>query len=162
MLDKQTGGPYAIEVRGLTKHFGQRVAIEDLSMRVRYGQIQGLAGANGGGKSTSLRVLSGLLAPDSGSAISQGSHRRRCQRGNVASRPFRTRCIHVCSHRIPTETHLSDYHYRRPSIMPSTATRVVTLLMLLGLAACAATPGHVHRDKTVDEINNQSGLALQG
>jgi len=68
MLDKQTGGPYAIEVRGLTKRFGQRVAIEDLSMYVRYGQIQGLAGANGGGKSTSLRVLSGLLAPDSGSA----------------------------------------------------------------------------------------------
>ena len=68
MLDKQTGGPYAIEVRGLTKHFGQRVAIEDLSMHVRYGQIQGLAGANGGGKSTSLRVLCGLLAPDSGSA----------------------------------------------------------------------------------------------
>jgi YHS domain-containing protein len=57
---------------------------------------------------------------------------------------------------------LSDYHYRIPSIMPSTATRVVTLLMLLGLAACAATPGHVHRGKTVEEINNQSGLALQG
>jgi ABC-2 type transport system ATP-binding protein len=68
MLDKKSGGPYAIEVRGLTKHFGRRVAIEDLSMHVRYGQIQGLAGANGGGKSTSLRVLSGLLAPDSGSA----------------------------------------------------------------------------------------------
>ena len=69
MHDKQTGGgPYAIELRGLTKHFGRRVAIEDLSMRVRYGQIQGLAGANGGGKSTSLRVLCGLLAPDSGTA----------------------------------------------------------------------------------------------
>ncbi len=68
MLEKLTGMPYAIEVRGLTKHFGQHVAIEDLSMRVRYGQIQGLAGANGGGKSTSLRLLSGLLAPDSGTA----------------------------------------------------------------------------------------------
>ena len=40
--------------------------------------------------------------------------------------------------------------------------RVVTSLMLLGLAACAATPGHVHRGKAVDEINNQRGLALQG
>jgi YHS domain-containing protein len=52
--------------------------------------------------------------------------------------------------------------YRRPSIMAPMATRIVTLLMLLGLAACAATPGHVHQGKTVDEINNQSGLALQG
>src|SRR5690242_21586865 len=68
MLEKLTGMLYAIEVRGLTKHFGQHVSIEDLSMRVRYGQIQGLAGANGGGKSTSLRILSGLLAPDSGTA----------------------------------------------------------------------------------------------
>ncbi|MBS0417726.1 MAG: ABC transporter ATP-binding protein [Proteobacteria bacterium] len=68
MFDKQTDGPYAIEVRALTKRFGQRVAIEDLCMHVRHGQIQGLAGANGGGKSTSLRVLSGLLEPDSGTA----------------------------------------------------------------------------------------------
>src|SRR5262249_39063214 len=68
MLEKPTDMPSAIEVRGLAKRFGQRVAIENLSMRVRYGEIHGLAGANGGGKSTSLRLLAGLLAPDAGTA----------------------------------------------------------------------------------------------
>jgi ABC-2 type transport system ATP-binding protein len=68
MLEKLTDTPSAVEVRGLTKRFGQRVAIDDLSMRVRYGEIYGLAGANGGGKSTSLRLLAGLLAPDAGTA----------------------------------------------------------------------------------------------
>ncbi len=68
MPERLTDTRPAIEVRGLTKRFGQRVAIQDLSMRVRYGEIYGLAGANGGGKSTSLRVLAGLLAPDAGTA----------------------------------------------------------------------------------------------
>src|SRR5262249_28283232 len=68
MLEKVAHTPLAIEVRGLAKRFGQRVAIDDLSMQVRYGEIHGLAGANGGGKSTSLRLLAGLLAPDAGTA----------------------------------------------------------------------------------------------
>src|SRR5262249_40420229 len=68
MLEKLTSMQLAIDVRGLTKRFGQRVAIENLSLGVRYGQICGLAGANGGGKSTSLRVLAGLLAADAGNA----------------------------------------------------------------------------------------------
>jgi ABC-2 type transport system ATP-binding protein len=68
MPEKPTGLPFAIEARGLTKRFGQRVAIENLTLDVRHGQICGLAGANGGGKSTSLRLLAGLLAPDGGNA----------------------------------------------------------------------------------------------
>jgi len=68
MLEKVTHTPLAIEVRGLAKRFGPRVAIDDLSMQLRYGEICGLAGANGGGKSTSLRLLAGLLAPDAGTA----------------------------------------------------------------------------------------------
>jgi ABC-2 type transport system ATP-binding protein len=68
MLEKLAGIPFAIEVRELTKRFGDRMAIENLTMGVRYGQICGLAGANGGGKTTSLRLLAGLLAPDAGTA----------------------------------------------------------------------------------------------
>jgi ABC-2 type transport system ATP-binding protein len=68
MLEKGAHIPLAIDVRGLTKRFGQRVAIDGLSMQVRFGQIFGLAGANGGGKSTSLRVLAGLLPLDGGMA----------------------------------------------------------------------------------------------
>jgi ABC-2 type transport system ATP-binding protein len=72
MLERLAGIPPAIEVRGLTKRFGRRVAIKDLSMSVRFGEIQGLAGANGGGKSTTLRLLAGLLAPDDGTACVLG------------------------------------------------------------------------------------------
>jgi YHS domain-containing protein len=46
--------------------------------------------------------------------------------------------------------------------MPSMMTRVVMFLLLLGLTACAATPGRVHQGKAVEEINNRNGLALQG
>src|SRR5689334_2377345 len=72
MLEKPTGMRFAIDVRGLTKRFGQHVAVENLSLSVKYGQICGLAGANGGGKSTSLRVLAGLLAADAGDATVLG------------------------------------------------------------------------------------------
>jgi ABC-2 type transport system ATP-binding protein len=67
MPEKTAGTPeYAIAVRGLTKRFGRRAAIEDLTLLVRPGEICGLAGANGGGKSTSLRMLAGLIPPDRG------------------------------------------------------------------------------------------------
>jgi len=63
---------YAIAVRGLTKRFGRRLAIEDLTLSVKSGEICGLAGANGGGKSTSLRLLAGLIAPDNGGGLVLG------------------------------------------------------------------------------------------
>ena len=66
MLERNAANSLAIEVRSLTKLFGRRLAIDGLSMQVRFGEICGLAGANGGGKSTSLRLLAGLLAPDEG------------------------------------------------------------------------------------------------
>jgi len=67
MPDGAANGPeYLIDVRGLSKRFGPRVAIAGLSLSVRPGEICGLAGANGGGKSTALRLLAGLLVPDCG------------------------------------------------------------------------------------------------
>jgi ABC-2 type transport system ATP-binding protein len=63
---------YAIAVRGLGKQFGRRLAIDDLTLSVRPGEICGLTGANGGGKSTSLRLLAGLVAPDRGEGIVLG------------------------------------------------------------------------------------------
>ena len=56
----------AIEVEGLTKSFGGRVVVRDLSMRVRRGTIYGFLGPNGSGKTTTIRMLCGLLTPDSG------------------------------------------------------------------------------------------------
>jgi ABC-2 type transport system ATP-binding protein len=56
----------AIEVEGLTKSFDGRVVVRDLTMQVRRGLIYGFLGPNGSGKTTTIRMLCGLLTPDSG------------------------------------------------------------------------------------------------
>src|SRR5205085_9207148 len=56
----------AIEVEGLTKSFDGRKVVRDLSMRVRRGTIYGFLGPNGSGKTTTIRMLTGLLTPDEG------------------------------------------------------------------------------------------------
>ena len=56
----------AIEVEGLTKSFGDRRAVNGLTMSVRRWEIFGFLGPNGSGKTTSIRMLCGLLTPDSG------------------------------------------------------------------------------------------------
>jgi ABC-2 type transport system ATP-binding protein len=60
------GGPPPIDARGLTRHFGARVAVEDVSFAVAAGEIVALLGPNGAGKTTTLRMLAGLLAPTNG------------------------------------------------------------------------------------------------
>ena len=55
-----------IDVRGLNKSFGSRHVVRDLALRVRRGEIFGFLGPNGSGKTTSIRMLCGLLTPDSG------------------------------------------------------------------------------------------------
>jgi ABC-2 type transport system ATP-binding protein len=62
----------AIEVSGLTKSFGDRVVVRDLSMQVRRGSIYGFLGPNGSGKTTTIRMLCGLLTPDSGTGTCLG------------------------------------------------------------------------------------------
>src|SRR3954449_2520694 len=62
----------AIEVSGLTKHFGPVVAVEDLSFTVDEGRIVGFLGPNGAGKTTTLRMVLGLIAPSAGQATVLG------------------------------------------------------------------------------------------
>jgi ABC-2 type transport system ATP-binding protein len=62
----------AIEVTGLTKRFGTRTAVRDVSFTVPAGEVFGFLGPNGAGKSTTVRILGGLLAPTSGSAAVVG------------------------------------------------------------------------------------------
>ena len=56
----------AIEVEGLTKSFDGRIVVRDLSLKVPTGEIYGFLGPNGSGKTTTIRMLCGLLTPDSG------------------------------------------------------------------------------------------------
>jgi ABC-2 type transport system ATP-binding protein len=62
----------AIEVRHLTRRFGNFVAVNDVSFDVRAGEIFGFLGSNGAGKSTTIRMLCGLLQPTSGAATVGG------------------------------------------------------------------------------------------
>jgi ABC-2 type transport system ATP-binding protein len=62
----------AIDVQGLNKSFGDKHVVTDLSMQVRRGEIFGFLGPNGSGKTTSIRMLCGLLTPDSGSGTCLG------------------------------------------------------------------------------------------
>jgi ABC-2 type transport system ATP-binding protein len=64
--------PHAIEVRGLSRRFGQFVAVNNLSFDVARGEIFGFLGSNGAGKSTTIRMLCGLLRPSSGTALVGG------------------------------------------------------------------------------------------
>lgn len=57
-----------VEVRGLTRRFGEFVAVDRVDFEVRAGEIFGFLGSNGAGKTTVIRMLCGLLAPSSGSA----------------------------------------------------------------------------------------------
>jgi len=66
------GGAVAIEVEGLTKSFAGKVVVRNLSMRVERGQIYGFLGPNGSGKTTTLRMMCGLLTPDSGRGTALG------------------------------------------------------------------------------------------
>ncbi|MDD5056976.1 MAG: ABC transporter ATP-binding protein [Sideroxydans sp.] len=63
---------FAIDVRGINKHFGDKHVVRDLALQVKQGEIFGFLGPNGSGKTTSIRMLCGLLTPDSGSGTCLG------------------------------------------------------------------------------------------
>jgi len=67
----------AIDVKGLTKSFGGREVVHDLSMQVKRGTIYGFLGPNGSGKTTTIRMLCGLLTPDRGEGTCLGYDIRR-------------------------------------------------------------------------------------
>jgi ABC-2 type transport system ATP-binding protein len=62
----------AIDVQGLTKRYGERTVVDGLTMQVRRGEIYGFLGPNGSGKTTSIRMMCGLLTPDAGSGRTLG------------------------------------------------------------------------------------------
>jgi ABC-2 type transport system ATP-binding protein len=57
---------FAIDVRGINKHFGDKHVVRDFALQVKQGEIFGFLGPNGSGKTTTIRMICGLLTPDSG------------------------------------------------------------------------------------------------
>ena len=63
---------YAIDVQRMNKRFGKKHVVKDVSLRVRRGEIFGFLGPNGSGKTTTIRMMCGLLKPDSGTGTCLG------------------------------------------------------------------------------------------
>jgi len=72
VLNEKTLNEKAIDVSKLTRRFGAFLAVDDISFDVKRGEIFGFLGSNGAGKSTTIRMLCGLLRPTSGTAIVGG------------------------------------------------------------------------------------------
>ncbi len=66
------GNAVAVRAEGLTKHFGRVLAVDNMSFTVRRGEIFGFLGPNGSGKTTTIRMLCGLLPPSAGRATVAG------------------------------------------------------------------------------------------
>jgi ABC-2 type transport system ATP-binding protein len=67
-LTKDSTANLAVETRDLSKQYEGRIAVDQLNLRVRQGEVYGFVGPNGAGKTTTLRMLLGLIAPTSGTA----------------------------------------------------------------------------------------------
>ncbi|MEI6742406.1 MAG: ATP-binding cassette domain-containing protein [bacterium] len=76
---------FAVEAHGLTKHYGDVVALDGLDLAVPTGSVLGLLGPNGAGKTTAVSILTTLTAPDSGTARVAGA--------NVLTEPQRVRSL---------------------------------------------------------------------
>lgn len=68
--------PHRLECQGLTKRFGPVEAVTDLTFAVEPGRVTGFLGPNGSGKTTTLRMLLGLVTPDAGTALVEGRRYR--------------------------------------------------------------------------------------
>ena len=78
-------GEFAVEASGLTKHYGEVVALDGLNLAVPTGSVLGLLGPNGAGKTTAVSILTTLTAPDAGTARVAGV--------NLLSEPQRVRSL---------------------------------------------------------------------
>lgn len=76
---------YSIDVQGLNKSFGKKHVVNDVSLRVERGEIFGFLGPNGSGKTTTIRLMCGLLTPDSGTGTCLG-YDIRSQQGEIKRR----------------------------------------------------------------------------
>ncbi len=65
-------GETVLEIDGLTKRFGEQVAVDDVDLEVKQGSFYGIVGPNGAGKTTTLSMITGLLRPDAGRVLAHG------------------------------------------------------------------------------------------
>jgi ABC-type multidrug transport system ATPase subunit len=73
VADRDPRTPYAVSTTGLTRRFGSQVAVDAIDLRVPHGAVYGFLGPNGSGKTTTIRMLLGLIAADAGEIELLGS-----------------------------------------------------------------------------------------
>jgi sulfate/thiosulfate transport system ATP-binding protein len=125
----------AIQVQSITKRFGRAVALDDVTLDVPSGSLTALLGPSGGGKSTLLRVIAGLEAPDSGTVMIDGV--------DLTGVPARQRDIGFCFQHYAPFRHLTVWKNvafglevrRRPK--PEIRARVGELLELVRISHLA-------------------------
>lgn len=123
--------PPRLEARGLTRRYGNQLALDSLDLRVRPGEIYCLLGPNGAGKTTTINLFLGFLEPDSGSAFVAG--------------------LDVAAHPIQTKRHLA--YIPEQVMLYGNLTGLENLEYFAGLAGKAS----VGRDR-LREILVESGL----
>ena len=76
----------AVDVRGLTKRFNGRAVVDNIALHVEEGEIVGFLGPNGSGKTTTIRMICGLLTPDAGEGTRARLRRHPGQRAGSSAR----------------------------------------------------------------------------
>lgn len=166
-----------IEVRNLTKRFGSRVAVNDLTFQAADGRITGLLGPNGAGKTTVLRTLLGLVASDEGSATFDGKlFTRAAEPMRLAGVLLDARAVHpgrsgyqhlttrALTHGIGTARVLDVLDRVGLETAADTPIRKYSLGMLqrLGLAAALlGEPRHLVLDEPVNGLDPDGVLWLR-
>jgi len=106
-----------ITVTGLTKHYGDRVAVDDMSFDVAAGRVTGFVGPNGAGKSTTMRMMVGLTRPDRGGVRYRGiGYTRLLRPARVVGAVLDARCMHpgrTARNHLRATAALSDIPSRR-------------------------------------------------
>lgn len=78
---------FSMEVKDLRKNYGDFVAVNDLNLKIRRGEVFGFLGPNGAGKTTSIRMMVGLLKPSSGEILINGEKIENIERGTIGICP---------------------------------------------------------------------------
>jgi ABC-2 type transport system ATP-binding protein len=118
-----------IETRHLGKHFGKVVAVHDLNLNVAEGEIYAFLGLNGAGKTTSIRMLLGMIKPTAGSArilqteIKMGSRRPWAEVGYLVEIPY-------AYPELTVEENLEISRRLHPGTTPEALTRIIEKLRL--------------------------------
>ena len=102
MATINSGTPLAIRVRGVTKSFLGTRALDDIDFEVARGEVHGLVGKNGAGKSTFMNILSGAQPPDSGEIVVGGKAFKALNpaEGGLPSSTRTLNCTWTCRSRL--------------------------------------------------------------